>query len=176
MVLKEGRQTGDLVDIVQKVVQLTINRRQEDQLSKSVVQIGNNGRESSVASLMCSQFKSYENEILDTRTNISPFKKATYLFGAGLAIIATSSLRFSIHGQRPRYSGNCSSMATLSSASARVRVASRVRPSWLMTFQIPLSWMILISLVLLSSCCSLCIRWRVFVNGLRLIRTSNDQS
>jgi len=29
--------------------------------------------------------KSYENEILDTRTNISPFKKATYLFGEGLA-------------------------------------------------------------------------------------------
>lgn len=84
-VLKEGRQTGDLVDIVQKVVQLTINRRQEDQLSRSDVQIGNDGRESSVASLMCSQFKRYENEILDTRTNISPFKKATYLFGKGLA-------------------------------------------------------------------------------------------
>jgi hypothetical protein len=66
----------------------------------------------------------------------------------------------SIHGQRPPYSGNCSSMATLSSASARVRVASRVRPSLLMTFQIPLYWMILISLVLLSSCCSLCIRDR----------------
>jgi len=39
----------------------------------------------------------------------------------------------------------------------------------------PIAWMILISLVLLSSCCSLCVRWRVFVNGLRLIRTSNDQ-
>src|SRR4029077_5685861 len=44
-----GFQTGDLVDFVQKVVQLSINRRQEDQLSTSVVQIGNNGRKSSVA-------------------------------------------------------------------------------------------------------------------------------
>jgi len=86
-VLKEGHQTGALVDMVQQVVQLTINRRQEDQLSRSVVQIGNNGRESSVTSLMCSQFTSYENEILDTRTNISPFKKATYLFGEGLASV-----------------------------------------------------------------------------------------
>jgi hypothetical protein len=34
---------------------------------------------------MCSQFKSYENEIPDSRTNISPVKKMTYLFGEGLA-------------------------------------------------------------------------------------------
>ena len=31
-------------------------------------------------------------------------------------------------------------------------------PSWFMTFQLPLSSVILISLVLLSSCCSLCIK------------------
>jgi len=37
-----------------------------------------------------------------------------------------------------------------------------------MTFQVPLAWMILISLVLMSSCCSLCIRRTVFVNGLRI--------
>jgi len=80
--------------------------------------------------------------------------------GGRTAQAVASYLEFvdSIHGQRPPYSGNCSSMARLSSASAWVRVASRVRPSLLMTLQIPLCWMILISSVLLPSCCSLCIR------------------
>jgi hypothetical protein len=37
-----------LMNFVQKVVQLTVNRRQEDQLSRSAVQIGNRSRESSM--------------------------------------------------------------------------------------------------------------------------------
>src|SRR5262249_13733076 len=36
-------------------------------------------------SLMSSQLKSYENEASDARTNISPVKKNTYLFGEGRA-------------------------------------------------------------------------------------------
>ena len=54
---------------------------------------------------------------------------------AGVGQVASYvTLSFSsIYGQRPPYSGKCSRMATLSSASALVRVASRVRPAWLMT-------------------------------------------
>src|SRR5262249_2695711 len=38
-----------------------------------------------LGSLISSQLKSYENEASDARTNISPVKKKTHLFGEGLA-------------------------------------------------------------------------------------------
>jgi len=116
-VLKEGRQTGDLVDFVQKVVQLTINRRQEDQLSRSVVQIGNNGRESSVASLMCSQFTSYENEILDTRKRAIGSKPLPTCTGRTIRRISRSAPKF--YGTRTRTGA---SSATIGKLSARVTI------------------------------------------------------
>src|SRR4029077_4243847 len=46
-------------------------------------------------SLICSQFKSYENEISDTRTNISPVKKSDLPFRRRSKLGRVSSKRYS---------------------------------------------------------------------------------